>query len=244
MATELSRHRSQVTGGTVERNRRASRWVHASVYSLSLLLLATGLWLLLGQEGNPSLLARASGLSDAVLHRWLGYALAVVGGIAIVVWWRAARRFAKESVRWDRGDLAWLRTWPRAAFTGRFRRHEGDFDPGQRLANLVLVGTLVLLVVSGLVLTTLHGGAAFVVAHRVHLWSTYAFTVMVVGHVMVASGVLPGYRGAWRAMHLGGHLRRDVASRLWPAWVERNVDDGDDDLAARRVRRTGSGGRP
>ena len=58
MATELSRHRSQVTGGTVERNRRASRWVHASVYSLSLLLLATGLWLLLGQEGNPSLLAR------------------------------------------------------------------------------------------------------------------------------------------------------------------------------------------
>lgn len=227
MATELSRHRSQVTGGTVERNRRASRWVHASVYSLSLLLLATGLWLLLGQEGNPSLLARASGLSDAVLHRWLGYALAVVGGIAIVVWWRALRRFAKESVRWDRGDLAWLRRWPRAAFTGRFRRHEGDFDPGQRLANLVLVGTLVLLVVSGLVLATLHGGAAFVVAHRVHLWSTYAFTVMVGGHVVVASGVLPGYRGAWRAMHLGGRLRRDVASRLWPAWVERNVDDGD-----------------
>jgi formate dehydrogenase subunit gamma len=243
MVTELSRHRSAVTGGTVERNRRASRWLHASVYSLSLLLLATGLWLLLGQEGNPSLLARASGQSDAVLHRWLGYALAVVAVLAIVVWWRGLRRFAKESVRWDRGDSAWLKAWPLAAFTGRFRRHEGDFDPGQRLANLVLVGTLVLLVLSGLVLTTLHGGPAFVVAHRVHQWSTYAFTIMVAGHVVVASGVLPGYRGAWRAMHLGGRLRRDVASRLWPAWVERNADDGDD-LAARRVRRTGSGRRP
>jgi formate dehydrogenase subunit gamma len=33
--------------------------------------------------------------------------------------------------------------------------------------------------------------------------------------------VLPGYRGVWRAMHLGGHLAEPVARRLWPGWVER-----------------------
>jgi len=33
--------------------------------------------------------------------------------------------------------------------------------------------------------------------------------------------VLPGYRGVWRSMHLGGRLHADVARRLWPAWLER-----------------------
>jgi formate dehydrogenase subunit gamma len=218
-STEIAPSRAP---GTVERNRRASRWVHALVYSCSLLLLATGLWLLLGQEGTPSLLARATGVPDVVLHRWLGYALAGIGVVALLVWWRSLRQFVRETVRWDRGDLAWYAAWPRAAFTGRFRRHEGDFDPGQRIANVVLVGTLVLLVVSGIGLSLLHGGTAFVWLHRVHVWSTYAFTVMVLGHIVVASGVLPGYRGAWRAMHAGGRLREKDARRLWPAWLERN----------------------
>jgi formate dehydrogenase subunit gamma len=211
----------------VERNRRASRWTHALVYTCSLLLLATGLWLLLGQEGTPSLLARATGVPDVVLHRWLGYALTGIAVLAVAVWWRGLRRFVRETVRWDHGDLSWYAAWPRAVFTGRFRRHEGDFDPGQRVANVVLVGTLVLLVVSGLGLTALHGGPAFVWLHRLHLWSTYAFTVMLAGHVFVASGILPGYRGVWRAMHLGGHLQVREASRLWPARLERNRSRGE-----------------
>ncbi len=212
---------------TVERNRRASRWVHAAVYACSLLLVATGGWLLLGQEGNPSVLARVTGQPDVVLHRWLGYVLAGLAVIALAVWWRGLRRFLRESIRWETGDLAWLRAWPRAVFTGRFGRHEGDFDPGQRVANLVLVGSLVLLLVSGLGLAFLHGGPVFVWLHEVHLWSTYAFVVMVAGHVLVASGVLPGYRGVWRAMHLGGHLAAPVARRLWPGWAERQ--QGTDD---------------
>ena len=42
--------------GWVERYRRRARWFHAVDYIVVLLLLATGCWLLLGQEGNPSLL--------------------------------------------------------------------------------------------------------------------------------------------------------------------------------------------
>ena len=47
---------------TVERNRRTSRWMHALVYSCSLLLIATGLWLLLGHEGTPSVFAQITGV--------------------------------------------------------------------------------------------------------------------------------------------------------------------------------------
>lgn len=207
--------------GTVERNRPASRWLHAGVYGCTLLLLATGGWLLLGREGDPSLLARATGMSDAGLHKLLGWVLAALAVVAPILWRRSLRRFASESIRLGRGDLAWLRRWPSAAFTGRFRRHEGDFDPGQRIANITLVGGLLLLTLSGLGLVALHGGPVFVWLHRVHVWSTYAVAAMAAGHVLIASGVLPGYRGAWRAMHLGGRLPEPVAQRLWPAWLER-----------------------
>lgn len=221
MATDRVVPRTRTHGSTVQRNRRASRWVHAAVYVCALLLLATGGWLLFGQEGNPSVLARVTGQPDVVLHRWLGYGLAGLAIVAIGVWRRGLVRFFRESTRWQRGDLAWLRSWPRAVLTGRFGRHEGDFDPGQRVANLVLVGSLALLLISGLGLAFLHGGPVFVWLHLIHLWSTYVFAFMVAGHVLVASGALPGYRGVWRAMHLGGHLAEPVARRLWPGWLER-----------------------
>ena len=39
--------------------------------------------------------------------------------------------------------------------------------------------------------------------------------------MIVAMGILPGYRGVWRSMHLGGKLPTEVAHRLWPGWSER-----------------------
>jgi hypothetical protein len=49
-------------------------------------------------------------------------------------------------------------------------------------------------------------------------------TPVVVGHMIIASGVLPGYRGVWRGMHLGGHLRQADSYRVWPAWTERTTN--------------------
>ena len=83
------------------------------------------------------------------------------------------------------------------------------------------MGGLLVLVASGAALALVHGGPAFVWAHRVHVWATWGVGLMLAGHVLVAAGVLPGYRGAWRAMHLGGRLPGSVARRLWPAWLER-----------------------
>lgn len=209
--------------GTVERNRRPARWFHAGVYVTVLVLLATGWWLLLGNEGSPSVLARATGMSDADLHTVTGWVLAGLTVLAAVVGARGWRTFWRESVRFHRGDAAWFRRWPAAVFTGRFGRHEGRFDPGQRIANLVLVATLLALVVSGVGLALVSGGPAFVWFAQIHRWSTYVVTPVVVGHVIIASGILPGYRGVWRAMHLGGHLRRTDAARVWPAWTDRTT---------------------
>lgn len=207
---------------TVERYTRATRWFHAATYLTVLVLLATGWWLALGQEGRPSPLSRVTGQPDTDLHTWVGWAMTVVMVLGLVIGVRAATTFVRESVRFRRQDIGWFLSWPKALLTGRFARHEGHFDPGQRIANVVLVVLLVALVGSGVGLASLHGGPTFAVLVHVHRWSTYAITPVLLGHILIAAGILPGYRGVWRSMHLGGHLDADVARRVWPAWLERS----------------------
>jgi cytochrome b subunit of formate dehydrogenase len=206
---------------TVERYPRSARRYHAAIYVVTLLLLATGWWLLAGREGDPSPIARITGVPDARLHVWLGWALAVVAIAPLPFALNGVRAFLRETARRDRGDGRWLAALPLAALTGRVRRHEGHFDPGQRLANVAIVGLLVTLVVTGIALVFVDAGPLFVVMAVTHRLATIVFTVVIAGHILIASGVLPGYRGAWRSMHLGGKLRLDTARRLWPGWAER-----------------------
>ena len=72
-------------------------------------------------------------------------------------------------------------------------------------------------------MTTLSGGPTFATMVRIHRGATYVLTALVVGHVLLVSGLLPGYRGAWRAMVTG-----------------RVTGDGAPALAARRRARAGS----
>lgn len=138
----------------------------------------------------------------------------------MLVGWRAARTLLSHSVRFRCSDIRWFVRWPKAVFTGRFGRHDGHFDPGQRIANLVMIGLLLALIVSGVGLWGVSGGPAFVWFNRIHRWSTYLFTPVIIGHVLIAAGVVPGYRGIWRAMQLGGRLRPRDAARVWPTWLD------------------------
>src|SRR6266545_337282 len=205
----------------VQRYSRPVRWFHAGVYVTVLILLGTGWWLLAGKEGDPSPFARLFGTPDTTLHKNVGWALVGLAVAGIALGPRAVRTFVLESLRFRKPDGRWFIAWPAALITGRFSRHEGHFDPGQRIMNVLLTLSLIILVGSGIGLVQVHGGPTFVLFARLHKWSTYVVTVLLAGHVLVAAGVLPGYRGAWRSMHLGGRLRIGVARRLWPGWLER-----------------------
>ena len=212
---------------TIERYRRATRRYHTAVYVATLLLLATGWWLLAGREGAPSPLASITGVPDVQLHVWLGWTLLAVAVIPLPFALRGIATFVRETLRVDPGDLSWLVRWPIGVVSGRFPRHEGHFDPGQRLANVAIVALLATLIVTGVALVFVKVGPAFAILATIHRLSTIAFTVVIAGHVIVALGVLPGYRGVWRSMHLGGRLRLETARRLWPGWTDREFDRDD-----------------
>lgn len=215
--------------GTVERYSRPERWFHAITYLSVLTLLGTGWWLVAGREGRPSPAARLTGIPDTSLHRYAGWVLTALVVAAVTLGVRAARTFLRESIRYDRGDLQWFARWPGALLTGRFARHEGHFDPGQRVANLLLVILLAALIGSGVGLVLITGGPCFVWLQRVHRWATYLVTPVLIGHVLIAAGLLPGYRGVARSMHLGGRLPERVARQVWPGWLERHLHRAGDD---------------
>lgn len=205
----------------IERYSRPARWFHAAIYVVVLILLGTGWWLLAGQEGNPSPLSRVTGTPDTSLHKIAGWALVALIGLGLLAGGRGVVSFVAESVRFRRSDGRWFTRWPAAVFTGRFAPHDGHFDPGQRVLNLALVAGLAALTGSGVGMVLLHGGSVYAALFTVHRWATYVVTVLIIGHVGIAAGILPGYRGVWRSMHLGGKLDQRVAARLWPGWTTR-----------------------
>jgi cytochrome b subunit of formate dehydrogenase len=200
----------------VQRYRRPARWLHTAIYLTVLILLATGWWFVLDKYRDPSPLADVLGVPDTTIHEITGYAVIAVVAASIAVGVRASVSFVRASLRFDQTDRRWFARWPAAVFTGRFPHHRGHFDPGQRVANLVMLIALVSLAGSGLGMLFLPAGPVSLVLPKVHRWSTFVVTPVVLGHVLIAAGVLPGYRGVWRSMHLGGRLPVDVARRIWP----------------------------
>jgi formate dehydrogenase subunit gamma len=93
--------------------------------------------------------------------------------------------------------------------------------------NLALTTSLGTAIVTGIALTRLQGGPTFAWVTRTHRYASYALVALVAGHILVAAGVLPGYRGAWRGMHLRGRVRADTVRRLWPATLDEPASGGD-----------------
>jgi formate dehydrogenase subunit gamma len=207
----------------LRRNGRRARLLHLLVYLSTLLLAYSGIAVL--AEGHPALARPLGGhVAAATSHRLVGYGLLIALALVAVVWWRAAGRFASESLRFDRHDLRWLAAYPRMALTPARQAapapHRGHFDPGQRIFNLLLVLALLVLGATGVVMGVPQRflPSVYGLSLRIHELATWVLLGLVAGHLLLASGALPGYRGVWRAMHLGGRVPAATARRLWPSW--------------------------
>jgi cytochrome b subunit of formate dehydrogenase len=188
-------------------------------------------------EGRPALEAILGGhVAAAHWHRWIGFGFIGAALLVAAVRPGASGRFVSDSVRFARGDLRWFASYPMFVLRpGRHRPapHRGHFDPGQRLMNCVIVLSFLVLSVTGVVMSfpQLVVPEAFAWSLRLHRVATWALAAGVTGHVVVASGILPGYRGVWRAMHGDGRVPARLARILWPRWADRQEAS---DLSAER----------
>jgi formate dehydrogenase subunit gamma len=156
----------------------------------------------------------------------VGFGLLGLGLLVAVLRPGTSTWFLAESVRFRAGDLRWFARYPR--FLLRPSRHapaphEGHFDPGQRVFNVLVVTSLLVLAVTGAVMSFPQRflPPLFAASLRIHRAATWVLGVAVAGHLVVASGVLPGYRGVWRAMHRDGRVPATLGEVLWPKWARR-----------------------
>jgi formate dehydrogenase subunit gamma len=216
------------TASRLLRNRPAARRLHAAVYLLTIFLFLSGLAVLGG--GTPALEALLGGhVATARWHRWIGFGLLGLGILVAVVRPRASAWFIAASVRFERQDFRWFARYPRFLLRPSRHapgRHEGHFDPGQRLFNLTVVASLLALAATGVVMSFPQRflPVAFAASLRIHRGTTWVLALAVAGHLLVTSGVLRGYRGVWRAMHRDGRVTEALADLLWPKWAKDQRD--------------------
>jgi formate dehydrogenase subunit gamma len=200
--------------------------VHTVLYVATAVLLLSGVAVV--GEGVRGLEALFGGhAATARAHRYLGFALVAVAAALVALRPRACGRFLVESFRFRSADRRWFASYLPFLLRPSQRRparHEGHFDPGQRLYNLLVVVSLVVLAATGVVMSfpKTFTPDAFAWSLRIHRAATWILMAAVIAHLALASGVTRAYRGAWRAMHGDGRVPRELAEKLWPRWAEEN----------------------
>lgn len=198
--------------------------MHGGVYLATAFLLLSGV--AVGGEGHPAVADLIGGhVAAAAWHRWVGYGLIGLGLLIPLMRPGAAGRFLAESIRFRPSDVRWFAKYPRFVLRPSRHdpeRHEGHFDPGQRVLNCVILLAFTALGATGMVMSFPEAvtPTAFAWSLRIHRAATWVLVGSVAGHVLVASGVLAAYRGVWRAMHWDGRVPTGLAAKLWPAWAE------------------------
>jgi formate dehydrogenase gamma subunit len=127
-------------------------------------------------------------------------------------WGAAFRADARRLNRWTADDKRWLRT------RGRDRLvHSGKFNAGQKLNAAFTVGTIVVMLATGLIMRfpnewplSWRTGATFV-----HDWVYLAAAIAIAGHILYALNDSDSLRSMW-----SGSIPSSWARRHAPRWYE------------------------
>ncbi|MCX2180654.1 cytochrome b/b6 domain-containing protein [Streptomyces sp. SKN60] len=191
--------------GRLLRFARPVRWAHRTTAALMLMCLATAACLYV----TP--LAELVGRRRLVVtvHVWCGLALPVP--LLCGLLFRALRADAARLSRFTPLDRAWLR----AVRSRDPYRPAGKFNAGQKLYAQWTLGTMLVLVGTGLLmwLTHLAPPSARTGATFVHDWLAVAVAVVTAGHIRMAARD-PEARLGMRT----GLVDRDWAAREHPHW--------------------------
>jgi len=154
----------------VERFRKRTIWFHWIHTAAFLLLLITGAILFIPGAGGI-----AAGGWTRVIHR---LAVVIFVGTPVVYFLfnpRMSLHFIKETFTWGKGDFEWLKAAPDYYFGGEEGKMppQGHINTGQKMWQLVVLGTGAAFLVTGIIMSFLKGSVAYalfgwcVIAHDI-----------------------------------------------------------------------------
>jgi formate dehydrogenase subunit gamma len=205
---------------TIERFVASERWVHWALAIPILLLYATAIMMAVywGESG-----IRPVRTATSWIHRIAGLALIVFP--PLVLWygkrdWRLHLANFREGWRWNREDLHWLILSPLASVNHRITLPEqGKFNAAEKLNFIMVSATYPLYIGTGLLLWLEDG--AFV-AWLVHLAAAIASSLLVVGHIYMAT-VNPSTRVGLSGM-ITGWVDREWARHHYRRWYRERFE--------------------
>jgi formate dehydrogenase subunit gamma len=193
--------------GDVDRFTPPVRWVHGltGLFMIGCILTAAVLY-----NGSLAVLVGHRYLVEQI-HLWSGLAMPVplLAGIAS----RSYRDDARRLNRFTDRDWAWLRSKTRRDGTIEV----GKFNAGQKLNAAFTVGTIVVMLATGLIMRfpnewplSWRTGATFV-----HDWVYLAAAFAIAGHILYALNDSDSLRSMW-----SGSIPSSWARRHAPRWYE------------------------
>lgn len=213
---------------TVLRHAGGVRLAHLIFALLIGVLIVSGLGV---QESLPAQVVSILGghVVLATLHHLLGHVLEFLMLLALYFMLARVRGLLSAVMRFHRFEVAWPLAFLRFLLHPHKNSppwHNGRFDPIQRIVFLILGGSLVVVVVTGLAFDFIPSNFPMLFAWnlRIHIAAAVVLISAVCVHVTVGSGLLSPHRGVARAMFGDGRVRMTVGRRLWPGWTARQVE--------------------
>lgn len=203
---------------TVERFKIRTVWFHWIHTVAFVVLMITGAILFI-----PGLGGIAAGGWTRIIHRVAAIALAA-GPIAYFFTNpRMSLHFIKETLTWGKEDLGWVKAAPDYYFGGEEEKMppQGHVNTGQKMWQLVVLGTGVVFVLSGAVLWFLRDTVSAtifrwcIVVHDVSF--IFAFAMLLV-HIYLGS-VHPRMSESFRSM-LNGKISATYAKNHYGKWYD------------------------
>jgi formate dehydrogenase subunit gamma len=212
----------KVDARIVERYRKRTvvlHWLHAAAF---LVLAATGAVTFFQTTGYSNF------YFAKVLHRIAAIIFIVVPVINYLVNPRGTAGFIKEAFKWGRDDLKWFLAAPDYYFGGSGERMppQGHINAGQKVWQLVIMGTGLVFIGTGIALWGFRSELALPVYKWLLLVHGAAFIIVILMFLVhISLGVFhPRFRESLPSM-LNGKISIGYAKAHYRKWYEQNHQD-------------------
>jgi len=202
----------------VERFRKRTIWFHWIHTAAFFLLVITGAILFIPGFGGV-----AAGGWTRIIHR---LAAVIFVGVPIVYFPfnpRISMHFIRETFTWDKGDFKWLKAAPDYYFGGEEDKMppQGHINTGQKMWQLVVLGTGAIFLITGIIMWFLKGSVAealfqwCVIAHDI---AFVAALTMLLVHIYLGA-IHPRMVESFRSM-IDGKISVTYAKHHYGKWYD------------------------